>query len=523
MDVWNLSVFVIYILILAVHAQEKEETMHKFKMRDETERETDLAYWREDIGLNFFHWRWHSVFPAYWKPKMGEKRDRVGEIFPYMHEQILARYDAERLSVNVSRVNGLHHWKGNTGIPEYNASHFTKEVAGRHYYSRPKHLVLQDMNPKNFDHMRQCYKKIVHDVRKGYLKMKNGTKILLRVHSDIELLGGVLLGSSLRHVFPRYCEFHGEGHYAFSHMHDVWDDDEDDTGTIAYPRASMRDPLFFEWHKLIEDVFWDFRKLLDGYKKEQLQWNSITVVNISIQGANSLKTNEVKTFWQKRNVTLNRGIDFSLRHPIKISVQHLQHEAFQYTIQIQNKATSSANGVVRIFLAPQKDENGQVFNVSEQSRLFMEMDKFVTALEPGMNTIHRHSDNSTITNEVFNRIAELTLYDGEDVSTEDDDLTSYCSCGYPNHLLLPRGKPGGMEFLLYVIVTDADSDMKKTSYPDCHVAPGYCGTLNDVYPDQRPMGFPFDRPPAARDLAHFKTDNMAYANIIITFYNITVE
>lgn len=46
-----------------------------------------VAYWREDYGINAHHWHWHLVYPI----DMEVDRDRKGELFYYMHQQMLAR------------------------------------------------------------------------------------------------------------------------------------------------------------------------------------------------------------------------------------------------------------------------------------------------------------------------------------------------------------------------------------------------------------------------------------------------
>jgi len=55
--------------------------------------EHKLAYFREDIGINLHHWHWHLVYPlSTVHPNSGiVNKDRRGELFYYMHHQILAR------------------------------------------------------------------------------------------------------------------------------------------------------------------------------------------------------------------------------------------------------------------------------------------------------------------------------------------------------------------------------------------------------------------------------------------------
>lgn len=54
------------------------------------EQEQMLHYFREDIGVSLHHWTWHLVYPTS-GPKIVLVKDRRGELFYYMHRQIMAR------------------------------------------------------------------------------------------------------------------------------------------------------------------------------------------------------------------------------------------------------------------------------------------------------------------------------------------------------------------------------------------------------------------------------------------------
>lgn len=54
------------------------------------EEEHKVAYFREDLGINLHHWHWHLVYPFEASPEIVNK-DRRGELFYYMHQQIMAR------------------------------------------------------------------------------------------------------------------------------------------------------------------------------------------------------------------------------------------------------------------------------------------------------------------------------------------------------------------------------------------------------------------------------------------------
>lgn len=54
------------------------------------ELEHRLFYFREDLGINLHHWHWHLVYPFGASLAITNK-NRRGELFYYMHQQILAR------------------------------------------------------------------------------------------------------------------------------------------------------------------------------------------------------------------------------------------------------------------------------------------------------------------------------------------------------------------------------------------------------------------------------------------------
>lgn len=74
------------------------------------EDEHRLAYFREDMGINLHHWHWHLVYP-FDGDKSIVAKDRRGELFYYMHQQIIARYNIERFCNKMGRVERLAEWR----------------------------------------------------------------------------------------------------------------------------------------------------------------------------------------------------------------------------------------------------------------------------------------------------------------------------------------------------------------------------------------------------------------------------
>lgn len=67
--------------------------------------EQKLSYFTEDVGLNTFYYHYNLDYPFWMEPKHYDlKKDRYGEIFYYVHQQLLARYYMERLSNGMGEI-----------------------------------------------------------------------------------------------------------------------------------------------------------------------------------------------------------------------------------------------------------------------------------------------------------------------------------------------------------------------------------------------------------------------------------
>jgi tyrosinase len=64
--------------------------------------------------MNDQHEHWHLVYPASGRPSPNgvvALGDRHGELFAYMHKQMIARYDAQRLAVGLSRIRAFDDYR----------------------------------------------------------------------------------------------------------------------------------------------------------------------------------------------------------------------------------------------------------------------------------------------------------------------------------------------------------------------------------------------------------------------------
>ncbi|GFY67426.1 hemocyanin A chain [Trichonephila inaurata madagascariensis] len=227
----------------------------------------------------------------------------------------------------------------------------------------------------------------------------------------------------------------------------------------------------------------------------------------------SKNTKGLPTFNREDELELTHCMNFGSPGSVKARYHHLDHESFSYIINANNNGSEEKKGTVRIFLAPKYDELGNVISLDEQRRLYIEMDKFDTDLRPGKNIIVRSSTDSTVT--ISSTYTFKELLHGEDL---EEDRSEFCSCGWPQHLLVPKGSNKGMVFDLFVMITDAEKDKVPTSGKKlCNDALSYCGVMDEKYPDKRAMGYPFDRTITAQSHEEFITPNMKISNITVRF------
>lgn len=140
-------------------------------------------------------------------------------------------------------------------------------------------------------------------------------------------------------------------------------------------------------------------------------------------------------------------------------------------------------------------------------------------MRPGQNTISRRSVDSSVTipyEQTFRKIERSGLVEGSDAEAS----YNICGCGWPQHMLIPKGIPGGMAVDLFAMVSDYEQDeVPQNLGSQCKEAASYCGIKDKLYPDKRAMGFPFDRlgRQGTGNLASFLTPNMRAVDISINF------
>ena len=440
--------------------------------------------------------------------------DRQGELFVYMHRQMLARYDAERLSVGLRRVRPFGPPFTSTPPDGYDPAPLPN------YLSRPSRRKIATTSSTELVQLQQELANAITATRFDGAT-PGGVPI------DRTNIGEALEAADPRLRAPlragRYVGLHNIGHGRIAGISVPTGPADQRRAVMNDPMAAIRDPIFWRWHKNIDDlassweeaqpasVFNDLPavRIRDGLEgNASTPWASpdlylisrtratesasaLTRIRAALSGTNADRAVTDKTVPSLTGYrfTSELSTQFRTRTLAGSQVTYLTHLPFGYAVRVANSRGSNADVTLRVFVVPAE--------LADDRRAWIELDKVAVRI-PGRSTavVYR----SDVDFSVLKRPAETdpgTVEPGDDDPNDD----GYCDCGWPWSLVLPRGRPDGMPFRMMAICTSAAVD--RVPQPTQCGSMSFCGAV-ERYPDTRDMGYPFARP-----LAGSITDTIA--------------
>lgn len=477
--------------------------------------EQRVAYFGEDVGMNSHHVNWHMDFPFWWNDeKYGHHIDRKGELFYWVHHQLTARFDAERLSNNLDVVDELH-W--DKEIIEGFAPHTTYRYGGE-FPTRPDNIYFDDVEGvAKVRDMLITESRIRDAIAHGYIDSHDGTPINIRDEHGIDVLGDII-ESSLYSPNPEYYgALHNTAHIMLGRQADPQGKFNMPPGVMEHFETATRDPSFFRLHKYMNNIFKEHKDSLPPYTKDDLLFEGIAVESVTVEG-------KLETFFENYTFDLQMAVDDSEKIEdveVTAKVPRLNHEDFALNFDIMNNNGADKLATIRVFLCPKYDYNHIPYNMETGRYGCIEIDKFWETLHGGQNKITRKSSESSVTVPDRMHYADIMLKADEAVEKgEELHLEEFVEgCGIPNRMLLPKGKKSGMYFVLAVAVTDGEEDLAVAGFEKedhkRHFA--HCGVHGEKYPDKKPLGYPLDRKvPDTR--VFFETPNF-YRTYVKIYHN----
>ncbi|XP_058830440.1 hexamerin-1.1-like [Topomyia yanbarensis] len=480
--------------------KEKDKDRHFHDYRD-------LDYYHEDVGLNSFYYYFKLDYPFFLdNDKFDFKKERRGELYLYIHHQLLARYNLERFSHDKRRIMGLT-WRFPLKDGYFSLLSYAKGIP---FKSRDDNYMIRDVDYYKVDWIKDWEMRMRKVIDDGYYLKDDGTKIDLRRWDSIDFLGKMLNCMDVdkddkkddRRVDNK-CKFgfiEMLSRTVLSGMDfmtkKTW------PTVLMHFETSLRDPMFYKlWDRLL-DVYRLFKSYLPYYKFEELNFKGVVIKDVVVD--------KLMTYFEYFDSDVSNVVPMTevrkyFDFTVKGRTKRLNHKTFTYKLDVLSDTTDK--GVLRVFIGPKFDK---LIDLDRYKDDFVEIDHHVVDLVAGKNTIVRNSrdffwsvkDRTTYV-ELYKKI--MLAFDGSEEFLLD---MSEAHCGFPDRLILPKGKIDGIRRQLYFIITryTGDDSARDTDFDKRFVCDGR------RYKDKLPMGFPFDR-----EIKHtyWYTKNMLFKDVLI--------
>nr|CAQ63323.1 hexamerin precursor [Thermobia domestica] len=493
---------------------------HNRQLKNEDQK---VAYFSEDMGLNQFYSYYQMDHPFFYKKDYGTEEDRKGELFYYMHQQLLARYDLERLANDLPTIETLK-------LNKYVKRGYAPKLSyrqGEDFPLRPDNLQLKDLDyekPEERLKVRDVndYERRVRDaIDRGYIFTDENNQVPLNNDKGIDILGKIVGATHDENDKYYGNKYHGSiktmTHKIVGRVTDPEDKYDQTPSVLEHYETSVRDPAFYSIHKRINRLFQKHKENLPQYTRQDIQEQGVKVVNVEVD--------KLMTYFEDYDVDLTNVVDATLKEGerqqfqqdqeviIKARVKRINHKPF--TVKVEVESDNNKNAMVRVFLGPKYNYLGQELSLEEKRQYMVELDRFPVQLTSGKNVIQRESKdfNSIVPDHIPTKNLKHMVK-----SAVEGEQTFYVQkgkrqCGLPEHLLLPKGKKAGLPFTLFIMVTENENnEQDNVNYKQPFIL---CGVKEGKYPDTKPMGYPFDRKFDERDI---KSATNVYVKDVLIYH-----
>ncbi|XP_043649417.1 fat-body protein 1 isoform X1 [Drosophila teissieri] len=228
--------------------------------------------------------------------------------------------------------------------------------------------------------------------------------------------------------------------------------------------------------------------ILGAYPQEELQMRGVLI--------NDVRVDKLRTRIEEH--------DLDLGNLVEQQVQGIQQEIVgrqrrlnnkDFTIDMDITSDQDQQAIIRVFLGPAEDQQGrQGVSLAERRRDFVLLDAIQVQLENGRNRIQRRSIDIPWTTrdvtplvEIYRQVM-LQLKGQQEQQVMGIQQLVGETGRFPQHLLLPRGRPEGLPMQLLVVVSPLAELPEQDIVPDITIGIG-AASLRDA----RPLGYPLDR------------------------------
>ncbi|KAJ8712293.1 hypothetical protein PYW07_005135 [Mythimna separata] len=454
---------------------------------------TPVAYFTHDYTLNTFYYNVHLSQPSWLNSEvLPVNRHRRGEWFWFLHKQIVARYYMERLSNGLGEIPELGHEivkEGyNSGLLYHNGVPFPV---------RPNYFHLDQPQFVNEIQEITDYERRVRDaIDQGYLINNLGEHINLRAPEAIEILGRVIEANVDSPNAQYYKDFISiwkkvlgnslvQEHQYFHHFVPLVV-----PSILEQYQTALRDPAFYMIWKRVLGLFQSWQEKLPQYKREELALPQVQIQKVDVD---KLVTYFEYTYLNvSAHLHMNEEEVKEVYDQVSVLVQHprLNHKRFQVRVNVKSEVAKSV--LVKFFLAPKYDSHGYEIPLHLNTQNFLQVDEFVHDLPVGESVITRDSVDTTGNDwasayQVYTTAENAVRGKGQLYTEQTETMDKLAQ-----HLLLPKGRIGGMPYVLMVYISEYRAPKVPHNAASDLTFP--LGLSNIHHLTDEPFGFPVNRP-----------------------------
>ncbi|XP_044017319.1 hexamerin-like [Aphidius gifuensis] len=448
-------------------------------MKHYIDGEYELDYFTDDVALNNYYYYIRNLFPFWMNIKdFAVPKHIRGELYYYIHQQLMARYYLERLSHGFGEIEDFSYSKDF-------APSFYSTLAYSNGVALPSRERWSEVPSYKYNYVREIENiemRIYEAIDSGYLYDYEGKKFSLYSAEGFNYLGNLIEGNYDSYNVNFYGAIDALYRDIFGFNYDCKHKLCVVPSSLQLYSTSLRDPAFYRLYKRIISYFYRYKGKLPAYTHAELDFPGVKIENVYVD--------KLYTYMEKYNYFINNALTVDsykegMGYNVKAAKWRLNYKPFTYKFDI--KSASNTKGMVRIFLGPSLDD----YYYKESNYMyyswynFVELDKFIVDLKAGSNTFERHSTESIYTAKDF--VGGDYFYKKLLKSIEGSEPFSYSSkvYGFPENLYLPRGRAGGMPFKLFIHISPVEES--KISYFDFPI-------FGKMLYDGKPFAYPLDRP-----------------------------
>jgi hypothetical protein len=298
-----------------------------------------------------------------------------GANYYYIHQQLIARYNLERLGQGLGPIRELDSYYEHIETPYRPNLRYSNGVdlpeRNEHIHITPRH--------HNYNLIRlvsSLERRILDAIDLGQVITSQGSYLSLYQPQGLSILGELIEGTG-RSINPRYYgSFQAAARQLFGNAPRFNNIFEYSPSVLELGQTAVRDPIFYELYNKIIQLFRYYQAALPAY-----QYSDVVVPGVNIR---NVEVSELVTFFSDFNVSLDNAVptvfqeneESQFAPRFRAHLKRLDRSPYRYSIYVDAE-NPVPGAVVRVYVGPKYNYAGQPIDINADRHCFYELDQFV--------------------------------------------------------------------------------------------------------------------------------------------------